>query len=633
MNKRITFRSLLTESFLPFVIFLILVFIFLNYVDSIINKYSEKVVTINLDAGSDERERESSLAVVKLDSSKYSKGENELVSRINSNINKGNYSRVISLINGSSEGFKNIIDTPIALAFSYYKVGLPEKSLGVLNKIKDRGNPVVNFYYGLVYSSNKKDFKKAGQYYLKYIEDNPNSYEGNSNLGLLYYKNANYNEAAQYFKHASENSSGNRKSAALYRLALCYLKTQKNDIAISRLNESIRLNPSNIKARIKRAGILYINNRQLGIKEYRKVIALDKSYSYGYYIIGRYFFESGKSIRAIKMLRDGLSVSPREDELQSYLGFIYLSLDEFKNSRDVYEDLVKEYSGNKLYHFNLARSYFGLEQYDKAISEYKNALSLDNKYYKTAVNLGVTYSKIDDYANAVKYYKAAIKMKPDSALIYYNLGILHNRQNKYNEAIPFFKKAIKIDSGYSEAFFNLGFIYNQKGNKAKSVEYYEKAIKADSKYILPYMNMSILYKKYGETEKAIEVLNRGIRATGSNRLSAMVADINYKTKRYDKALNIYNDILKSEKNNTDALLGISWVYYRKKEYDKCIENIKRFIYYKPTDAESRYLLMITLYRAGKYAESFENLKIVENLKKGYRRTEYYRRKILKKLAK
>ncbi len=397
MNGKLSLKLIITESFLPFILLLLLLFFFLNYIDSIIDSYSEKAVLIRLDTGSAEVEKESSPAVVKLEAGRYPEKDAGKVAGINSYLKKGYYSRVISLIEKEPAEFKNRSDSSIALAFSYYKVGETGRSLGILNGISVRTNPVLDFYYGLVYSTDEKSYEKAIGSYKKYLDHNPLSYEGNSNLGLLLYKNEKYREAAGYFMPAAENSSGNRRSTALYRLSLCRIKLKEREKAMVNLNESIRLNPSNLKARRKLAGMLYEKNRKRGIKEYRKIVALDRGYSYGYYIIGKYLFDADKPVRALRTLREGLAVSVNAEILKSYLGFIYLSLGEYRNSEEVYRSLVSEYPGNKLYHFNLARSFFGLNNYRKSVEEYKKALKIDSGYYKAVVNLGVTYSKMHDF--------------------------------------------------------------------------------------------------------------------------------------------------------------------------------------------------------------------------------------------
>ncbi len=631
MNGKLSLKLIITESFLPFILLLLLLFFFLNYIDAVIEERSEQALNIRLDTGTVEEEKESLLAEVKLSAERYPAKYTDQVVRINSHLKKKNYSRIISLLKKMPAEFRNVTDSLIVLAFSYYKVDQSNKGLRVLNGLSEENNPVLSFYYGLIYSRDEKSYDKAVESYKKYLLQNPLSYEGNSNLGLLLYKMRKYKEAANSFRSAVEISSGTRKSTAFYRLSLCQVKLKKRVKAMANLNESIRLNPSNVKARRKLAGLLYEKNRVKGIKEYRKVLALDRSYSYGYYIIGKYFFDSEKPVRAIKTLREGLAVSPHADILQSYLGFIYLSLGEFKSSLDVYSSLVSEYPGNKLYHFNRARSYFGLKNHRMAAEEYLKALKIDSLYYKAVVNLGVTYSKMNDFINAVKYYKIAIKQKPDSPLIYYNLGVLFSKQGKLNRAERYFLKAIELDSGYGEAYFNLGYISGKKGDKRKVVEYYEKALGIDKRYILPYINLSRFYRNSGRTDKAIEILKRGIGFTGSSRLSGILGKLYYRKKRYDAALKVYEGILKSDRNNSDALLGIAWVYYQKKEYLKAHKNVARYIYFKPKEIEARYLMMLSLYRLKDYREAFENLKIVEKLKPSYRFTENYRTRILNNL--
>ncbi len=229
----------------------------------------------------------------------------------------------------------------------------------------------------------------------------------------------------------------------------------------------------------------------------------------------------------------------------------------------------------------------------------------------------------------MKYYNIAIKQKPGSPLLYYNLGVLYNKHGSFGRAESYFLKAIDLDRGYAEAYFNIGYISIKRGNNRRAVEYYKKAIAARGSYVLPYVNLSILYRNSGRAKEAIDVLNRGISATGSLRLSGILGNLYFREKRYDTALGIFQGILKTHRNNTDALLGMARVFYRKKGYSEARRYLKRYIFFKPKDVEGRYLMMLTLFRLKDFRASLENLMIVEKLKPSYGHTKKYRERIMK----
>jgi hypothetical protein len=105
------------------------------------------------------------------------------------------------------------------------------------------------------------------------------------------------------------------------------------------------------------------------------------------------------------------------------------------------------------------------EQYDKAISEYNEAIRLDPNNATYYFARGVAYIDTKDYDEAIRDYNKAIKLEPDSAAAYNNRGTAYDERQKYDKAISDYNKAIKLQPNFTSAYHNRGITYRKRARK------------------------------------------------------------------------------------------------------------------------------------------------------------------------
>ena len=91
------------------------------------------------------------------------------------------------------------------------------------------------------------------------------------------------------------------------------------------------------------------------------------------------------------------------------------------------------------------------------ISVFSKAITLFNLQ-------GAANAALQNYEKAIDSYKQAIKIKPDFADAYNNMGNVLHVKNDHEAAIQSFKQAIKISSDYAEAYVGMGHAYFELGN-------------------------------------------------------------------------------------------------------------------------------------------------------------------------
>ncbi|MEK7723935.1 MAG: tetratricopeptide repeat protein, partial [Acidobacteriota bacterium] len=128
--------------------------------------------------------------------------------------------------------------------------------------------------------------------------------------------------------------------------------------------------------------------------------------------------------------------------------------------------LDKKLSAKKLaqVHYNIGVCFYRLNQTNSAITEFKQAISLNPNYEKAFYALGMAFSDLKDFNDAENAFRAALKLS-NNGETWFDLGLVLSEQKKYDEAFVSFQNAIKFGSvAASASHNNLGVISAWKGD-------------------------------------------------------------------------------------------------------------------------------------------------------------------------
>jgi tetratricopeptide (TPR) repeat protein len=174
----------------------------------------------------------------------------------------------------------------------------------------------------------------------------------------------------------------------------------------------------------------------------------------------------------------------------------------WKDSISLWNDVLKNYPSLRIAYNNRGTVYLHRGDYDKAISDYNQALRI-NPGYVTAYNLyenrGTAYLLKGDYERAIADYDQAVRIRPNYAMAYHNRGTVYLYKEDFEEAISDFNKALEINPGYAETYFNKALACEKIGHPKEAIEAYRGFIENASPQYVPYIERS---------NKRINVLSR-----------------------------------------------------------------------------------------------------------------------------
>jgi tetratricopeptide (TPR) repeat protein len=146
--------------------------------------------------------------------------------------------------------------------------------------------------------------------------------------------------------------------------------------------------------------------------------------------------------------------------------------------------------------------FYQKRDYDKAISDYNEAIRLNPNYAEAYNNRGIVYDDKKEYDEAISDYNEAIRLNPNYAWPYNNRGSAYTSKKEYDKAISDLNEAIRLDPNNALAYNNRGYVYFNKRDYDKAISDLNEAIRLDPNLVRAYNNRGAVYRELGNNAQA-----------------------------------------------------------------------------------------------------------------------------------
>lgn len=249
------------------------------------------------------------------------------------------------------------------------------------------------------------------------------------------------------------------------------------------------------------------------------------------------------------------------------------------------EDLLSErerYEFN--YSFMEAEKQKMLGNFEEAKFLYEKCNKLDPASAATLYELSTLLVQKEDYKQAIENAKKAVKLNPNNIWYKAMLAVLYKQTNDANSAISVYKDLLKDNPDRVDFLYELANLYNY-------IKKYDDALKAYENIEASYgVNETVtlekerIYLVKGNKEKAYDEIRKLINSNPTEvRYYGILAESYVSEGDFDKAREIYEQMLKIDPNNGLVHLSLSDFYRLTKEYDKSFSELK--IAFASTDVE------------------------------------------------
>jgi tetratricopeptide (TPR) repeat protein len=255
--------------------------------------------------------------------------------------------------------------------------------------------------------------QKAIIYLEKAVAVNPNRYDANFQLGLLYYsdpKKPKYKRAIKLFERAKKINPKNQDP--YYYLGLTYYHQKQYYDALKETKKALDIKEDSYPRSLLGNIYFVINEYENALVAYKKSLAKD-DFQWTCCNITKTLFVLEKYDEAIVFLRESLEKHRGDLELIRFLADAYKHKKDYETAIRKYKDCLESEPKDYLAHFGIASCYFNHKNWIEATNWWKKAAEINPKSSTSFYNIGITYFNMEQPTIAITHFKKALDIDPD----------------------------------------------------------------------------------------------------------------------------------------------------------------------------------------------------------------------------
>jgi tetratricopeptide (TPR) repeat protein len=385
---------------------------------------------------------------------------------------------------------------------------------------------------------------------LKSKSKNP---EANYNIGISYYKKADFETALKYLNNALKFGFDPIKT----HIALGQVYQTKGDKQQGEFeyNQALQLNPRSPELHTLLAYV-YLDNRSftLAEQEYNNALKIDTAYLPAIVGLGNYYIQKRQS-------QDALNQYERAKAIDSNYAPTYYNLARYYTEK---QDFVKSIENLNRYiqlnpkdpngYIALAQNYSQGKNFPVAIDNFKLAQANGDTSLSTLKYLGYLYLRTKQPLEAREVLRQITTRSPEDVNAWVDFAKSYYQTDSFASAISAYQQAIKLDSTQLPILaFDIGLAYYQATKYDSSELWFTKEIEQDTLAAGAYINRALAYIMLKKYKESIKDLEKGVRLKPDYAQAHLwLAQVYASQKMDSKAKTEANKVLKLDPKNKEA---------------------------------------------------------------------------------
>jgi serine/threonine protein kinase/Tfp pilus assembly protein PilF len=239
---------------------------------------------------------------------------------------------------------------------------------------------------------------------------------------------------------------------------------------------------------------------------YEKAVSIDPGFAMAHRGMAAAYSNIGNVEKSREAIQKALELSDRISDRERYLiqgQFYSQSESTYDKAIEAFNELIALYPDDDIAYNSLGVIFSRIEEWEKAIENFKVALSLKKDVLNSDV-LAILYNKKGLYDEARRVLEDYLRTEPDAAPIHVDLGSGYLFQGRYELALEEAEKAFLLDPGYPETYSLKGSVYQLQGDFRKAEEEYRKIFNLSgdkSAHIPPRFGLADIFLTQGKIEE------------------------------------------------------------------------------------------------------------------------------------
>lgn len=328
------------------------------------------------------------------------------------------------------------------------------------------------------------------------------------------------------------------------------------------------------------------NAVQMALEKYLEMTSGGKCHfldSEEYEMVVDHFISENSISKAELAINDALSLYPQKKvAFQLRMAICYASSNREQKALDILSEIESIEPDNADIILTKGAIYSQLQRFEKAIEEYKKALTdydeLDEIYY----SISQEYSNLGQTDKAIEYLKKSLFSNPKNESALFELSMVYELSDKSDEGVVYFTDFADKNPMNHIAWFCLGMCFSNIGLYEKAIQAFDFCIVLDEHFLSAYLNKSNALNSLGRQKEAIDNYHFALTFDNDNSYIYYCIGENYlDLAELDLAEKYLLKSIALSELLSEAWISLSAVYEEKNNYIQAIECLKKAIHIDP----------------------------------------------------
>jgi tetratricopeptide (TPR) repeat protein len=266
------------------------------------------------------------------------------------------------------------------------------------------------------------------------------------------------------------------------------------------------------------------------------------------------------------------------------------------------KDILKNSPDNAAAYVLFGRILLEQQQYGKAREAFQKAADLDPKLSDAWFGLGVVAQFSDDHTQALEFYQKAMECNPNHIqtilAVVNTLEILDRKQ----EAIELLE--IKVGANPSDVTLLCAAadLANRLGEPQKAVSLYRRAMTIQPQNVQVLHALAMIYVSTSDWNNAADTFEKLpdlVKADQQEEYLSRIADCSLNAGRYSRALECYDKLSVSRRNDSHIWLGMAISALGVSDVARAKTSAQKALTYQPDSVEAHMVMGCADYLNGK----------------------------------
>ncbi len=270
---------------------------------------------------------------------------------------------------------------------------------------------------------------------------------------------------------------------------------------------------------------------------------------------------------------------------------------------------------------------YDMGDYAEAIKFYQAELEINPGNAQAWFEMGQAYRNEGEYEKmsqafdeslgaSDKYYNQIYDTRDSLWVKFFNQGVPLFNEQKYEQALKHFNTAVIIDPENPEGYKERGTCYLQMGKKKEAINDLNIVIEADPevKDLTTRINLASIYFMDRNYDKAVPLYETVLKHDPENILAISKLALIYQEQgKSERAIELYEKVLKTKKDDPDLWFNLGILYFQMERFQDAVKSFNKVVELNPEDVESLMNLVNSLWRVELFTEAIPYLEKVVKL--------------------